>query len=311
MREGKEKGVKENGSFMRAEEENLIEISEENRNKSWSSNTHKKKGMDFPDNMVNFQDGQNTTVNDHKINNITPKTDNTIIIYNETIKEVYIDKQKRIKPNSSRNHNTDEHDIHVAKLKQEIQRKDRHEEARKAEIMNGVEENEEINEELKVESSEKEKTASESQQDLQKVEIIEGKQQQVDKTTIQKRYHSISENIINKGMENRTTCNNITYNTSLNEQESLSQVKQQLFDKLIRENEQSILCLTEKKSKKVGNQTKKLESKDNITYSTENIERNNRKDSTAKNGIINSVQNVGEIIEDKVPVEMLNNKRMM
>ena len=267
---------------MRAAEENLIEISEENRNKSWSSNTQKIKGMDFPDNMVNFQDGQNTTVKDHKINNITPKTNNTIIIYNETIKEVYIDKQKRIKPNSSRNHNTDEHDIHVAKLKQEIQRKDRQEEARKAEIMNGVEENQEINEELKVESSEKEKTASESQQDLQKVEIIEGKQQQVDKTTIQKRYHSIRENIINKGMENRTTCNNITYNMSLNEQESLSQVKQQLFDKLIRENEQSILCLTEKKSKKVENQTKKLESKDNITYSTENTERNNRKDSTAK-----------------------------
>ena len=33
MREGKEKGVKETGGFMRAEEENLTEISEENRNK--------------------------------------------------------------------------------------------------------------------------------------------------------------------------------------------------------------------------------------------------------------------------------------
>ena len=40
--------------------------------------------------------------------------------------------------------------------------------------MKGVEENGEINEELKVESSEKGKTESESQQDLQKVEIIEG-----------------------------------------------------------------------------------------------------------------------------------------
>ena len=33
VREGKEKGVKETGGFMRAEEENLTEISEENRNK--------------------------------------------------------------------------------------------------------------------------------------------------------------------------------------------------------------------------------------------------------------------------------------
>ena len=40
--------------------------------------------------------------------------------------------------------------------------------------MKGVEKNGEINEELKVESSEKGKTESESQQDLQKVEIIEG-----------------------------------------------------------------------------------------------------------------------------------------
>ena len=35
-----------------------------------------------------------------------------IMIYNETTKEVYIDKQKRIKPNSSSNHNTDKLDIH-------------------------------------------------------------------------------------------------------------------------------------------------------------------------------------------------------
>ena len=26
----------------------------------------------------------------HKINNVTPKTDNTIMIYNETTKEIYI-----------------------------------------------------------------------------------------------------------------------------------------------------------------------------------------------------------------------------
>ena len=43
MREGEEKGVKETGGFMRAEEENLTEMSEENRNISWSSNTEKIK----------------------------------------------------------------------------------------------------------------------------------------------------------------------------------------------------------------------------------------------------------------------------
>ena len=114
------------------------------------------------------------------------------MIYNETKKEVYIDKQ-------------DESDIQIAKLKQEIQRKDRKQEARKAEIMKEVEENGEINVELKVESSEKGKTENESQQDLQKVEIIEGKQRQLEETTVQKLYHSISENIINKGMESKMT----------------------------------------------------------------------------------------------------------
>ena len=67
VREGKEKGVKENGDFMRAEEENQTEISEENRNKSWSSSAQKIKETDSPDNMgvtsrtepiVNHQLGQ-------------------------------------------------------------------------------------------------------------------------------------------------------------------------------------------------------------------------------------------------------------
>ena len=49
--------------------------------------------------------------------------------------------------------------------------------------MKGAEENGEMNEELKTENSQKRKTDSESQPDLQKVEIIEGKQQQVEKTT--------------------------------------------------------------------------------------------------------------------------------
>ena len=51
MKEGKEKGVKETGDFMRAEEENLTEISEENRNINWSSNIEKIKETNSLDNM--------------------------------------------------------------------------------------------------------------------------------------------------------------------------------------------------------------------------------------------------------------------
>ena len=176
--------------------------------------------------IVNYKEGQNITKKDNKTNNVTLQIDNTIMANNGTTKEVYIDKQERVKPNNSSNHNTDEPDIHVAKLKQTIQRKHREQEARKAEVMKGIEENVEINEELKVEISEKGKTKSESQQDLQKVEAIEGKQQLVDETTVQKQYHSISENIINKGMESKITCNKVIYNMSLNKQESSSHLKQ-------------------------------------------------------------------------------------
>ena len=176
--------------------------------------------------IVNYKEGQNIAKKDNKTNNVTPRIDNTIMANNGTTKEVYIDKQERVKPNNSSNHNTYERDIHVAKLKQAIQRKHREQEARKAEVMKGIEENVEINEELKVEISEKGKTKSESQQDLQKVEAIEGKQQLVDETTVQKQYHSISENIINKGMESKITCNKVIYNMSLNKQESSSHLKQ-------------------------------------------------------------------------------------
>ena len=81
----------ETGGFMRVEEENLTEISEENRNISWSSNTEKIKEASSLDNMgvtgrtepiVNYQEGQNLTKKYHKINNVTPQTDNTIMIYN-------------------------------------------------------------------------------------------------------------------------------------------------------------------------------------------------------------------------------------
>ena len=76
--------------------------------------------------------------------------------------------------------------------------------------MKGVEEIGEINEELKVESSQKGKTESENEQDLQIVEIIEEKQQHVEETTIQKEYHSINEqsNRINKGYKISYNNNN-------------------------------------------------------------------------------------------------------
>ena len=267
---------------------------------------------------VNYQERQNITKEDHKINNnITPQTDNTIMIYNEITKEVYIDKPERAKPNSSSNHNTDESDIHLAKLKQEIKIKHTEQEASKAEIMKGVVENGEIIQELEVKSCEKGKTES-------KVEIIEVKKQLVEKTTTQKEYHSISESIIKKGVESKITSNKIAYNISSKEQESSSQMKQ-IYDELIQENdyhtkiknqrqlktEQSQQIKipdvdTETKSKKVEDQNMKFESKDDITYTMENIEQNNRKHSTGKSGINNRVQNIGEIIEDKVPVEMAN-----
>ena len=48
--------------------------------------------------IINYQEGQNITKKDHKINNVTPQTDNTIMVYNEITKEVYIDKPERAKP---------------------------------------------------------------------------------------------------------------------------------------------------------------------------------------------------------------------
>ena len=90
VRERKKKRGKENGGFIRAKEANQTEISEENRNKSWSSNTQKIKETDSVDNMgvtsrtesiVNYQEGQNITVKNHKINNVTTQTGNTVMKY--------------------------------------------------------------------------------------------------------------------------------------------------------------------------------------------------------------------------------------
>ena len=125
------------------------------------------------------------------------------MVYNEITKEVYIDNPERAEPNSSSNHNTDEYNIHLAKLNQEIKRKHTEQEASKAEIMKGVVENEETIQELEVKSCEKGKTESE-------VEIVEVKQL-VEKTATQKEYLSISENI-KKGAGSKITCNKIAYN---------------------------------------------------------------------------------------------------
>ena len=51
VKERKEKGVKEIGGFMRAEEENLTNIPEEKRNISWSSNIEKIEEANSVDNM--------------------------------------------------------------------------------------------------------------------------------------------------------------------------------------------------------------------------------------------------------------------
>ena len=67
--------------------------------------------------------------------------------------------------------------------------------------MKEAEENGEKNVELVTDSSDKIRTESESQQYLQKGEIIEGKQQRVEDTTIRKEYHNIDENLISKGIE--------------------------------------------------------------------------------------------------------------
>ena len=70
---------------MTAEKESQTEISEDNKNKSWSSNIQNIKETKP---IVNYQERQNVTVKDHKTNNATPQT----IIYNVTTKEVYINK---------------------------------------------------------------------------------------------------------------------------------------------------------------------------------------------------------------------------
>ena len=181
------------------------------------------------------------------------------MIYNEITKEVYIDKPERAKPNSSSNHNTDESNIHLAKLKQEIKIKHTEQEASKAEIMKGVVENGEIIQELEVKSCEKGKTES-------KVEIIEVKKHLVKKTTTQKEYHSISENIIKKGVESKITGYKTAYNMSSKEQESSLQVKQ-IYDELIQENDYHTKIKNQKQLKTEQSQQIKIPDVDTETKS--------------------------------------------
>ena len=74
----------------------------------------------------------------------------------------------------------------------------------------------EINVELAVDSSEKKKTKCESQQDLEKIGKIKGKQQHAEETAVRKEFDSISKILINKGMKSKKmVCNKNTNNIIL------------------------------------------------------------------------------------------------
>ena len=71
-------------------------------NKSWNSNPQNSKETNPQDNkevksntgpIMNYQEGYNISAEEHKINSLE-KTDNLIMIYNETTTEVYIDKEE-------------------------------------------------------------------------------------------------------------------------------------------------------------------------------------------------------------------------
>ena len=84
---------------------------------------------------MNYQEGYNISAEEHKMNSLE-KADNSIMIYNKTTTEVYIDKEERIRPENSNNHNTDRPDIYLDKPKQEVKRKDQWEqEIRNTELM--------------------------------------------------------------------------------------------------------------------------------------------------------------------------------
>ena len=84
---------------------------------------------------MNYQEGYNISAEEHKMNSLE-KADNSIMIYNKTTTEVYIDKEERIRPENSNNHNTGRPDIYLDKPNEEVKRKDQGEqEVRNTELM--------------------------------------------------------------------------------------------------------------------------------------------------------------------------------
>ena len=135
--------------------------------------------------IMNYQEGYNISAEEHKINSLE-KTDNLIMIYNETTTEVYVDKEERIRPENSNNNNTDRPDIYLDKPKQEVKRKDQGEqEVRKIALVKNNEKN---------------------QEDLEKRERNEG--QYDEGTTVQKEQNNISEILINKEIKSKEMISN-------------------------------------------------------------------------------------------------------
>ena len=126
------------------------------------------------------------------------------MIYNETTTEVYINKEERIRPDNSNNHNTDRPDIYLHKPKQEVKRKDQEEQGiRKIELVKNSE------------------TNIENQQDLEKRERNAG--QYDEETTVQKEQDNINEILINKEIKSEEMISNDKLNVKIN---SISQVNQ-------------------------------------------------------------------------------------
>ena len=161
--------------------------------------------------IVKYQEGHNIPVKYHKIN-LSQKTDSLIMIHNETTTEVYIDKQERINPKSSNNHDTDKSDTYLDKPKQGVQRKVQGEqEVRETEIVKEIAENGQINVGLVNDSPEKGKKG---RKDLEKEERNEG--QHVEETTVRKWYDNISEILINKGMKSKEMTGKDKINIGVN-----------------------------------------------------------------------------------------------
>ena len=210
-REENEKETKGSCGFKKAEEKNQTEASRSS-NKSGSSNHQNRKETNPQDSkevtsstgpIMNYQEGYNISAEEHKINSLE-KTENLIMIYNETTTEVYIDEEERIRPESSNNHNTDRPDIYLDKPKQEVKRKDQVEqEIRKIELVK------------------KSETNIENQQDLEKRERNE--EQYDEETTVQKEQDNNSEILINKEIKSKEMISDDKLNVKV---KSISQVKQ-------------------------------------------------------------------------------------